>query len=239
MFPKSFCASSTQFCLPSVSLGGEWGGYRKWLRFYLDFCHKYGHSYAGAESLPPFLDKLASKGQSDALRSQAAAAVELYYQMLAQSAGDRAGTERAERVEIREDSPPYRVGTEGKSDSGKSCGAGRSGGAEAAYSERNVAEAKAPRPPADSGQGASWQAEFSALENEISVRHYSRKTLSTYRLWVRKFQAFLKSKPPGELSTDDVKAFLTDLAVNQGGGGIDSEPGVARRRRTMCHSQAG
>ena len=32
---------------------GEWGGYRKWLRFYLDFCSKYRHEYAKADSIPP------------------------------------------------------------------------------------------------------------------------------------------------------------------------------------------
>ena|SRR5947209_16528755 len=36
-------------------------GYRKWLRFYIDFCHKYGHSPTSASSLGPFLSKLASK----------------------------------------------------------------------------------------------------------------------------------------------------------------------------------
>jgi site-specific recombinase XerD len=46
------------------------------------------------------------------------------------------------------------------------------------------------------------------------VRHYSRKTLKTYALWSRKFQHFLKNKSPAELSTADVKAYLTHLAVD-------------------------
>ena len=45
--------------------------------------------------------------------------------------------------------------------------------------------------------------------------HYSPRTLKTYRAWVRKLQAFTKSKPPRELSVEDVKSFLSDLAVNQ------------------------
>ena len=64
----------------------ELGDYRKWLRYYLDFCRKYGHAYAAGDSLPPFLEKLASKGQSDAQRGQAARAVGLYHRMLAESA---------------------------------------------------------------------------------------------------------------------------------------------------------
>ena len=47
------------------------------------------------------------------------------------------------------------------------------------------------------------------------MRNYSGKTFITYRLWVRRFQAFMQSKPPGGLDAGDVKAFLTDLAVRQ------------------------
>jgi len=54
---------------------GEHGGYRKWLRFYLDFCRKYGHGYAADSSLEPFLTKLTSKGQGQEELGQAAAAV--------------------------------------------------------------------------------------------------------------------------------------------------------------------
>src|SRR5271167_3843811 len=52
--------------------------YCKWLRFYLGFCHKYGHSPAAPTSLGPFLTKLASKGQSVAQRSQASVAIRLF-----------------------------------------------------------------------------------------------------------------------------------------------------------------
>ncbi len=48
---------------------------------------------------------------------------------------------------------------------------------------------------------------------EIKVRHYSRKTLKTYANWSRQFQRFLKDKPPQELSTADVKDYMTYLAV--------------------------
>ena len=45
--------------------------YRKWVRFYFDFCHKYGHSTGAPASRGPSLAKLASKNQSVAQRSQA------------------------------------------------------------------------------------------------------------------------------------------------------------------------
>jgi len=60
-----------------------------------------------------------------------------------------------------------------------------------------------------------WQKIYDELTNQIRVRHYSPKTLKTYRSWVREFQSFTKSKDPDALSTLDVKDFLTDLAVKQ------------------------
>jgi len=44
--------------------------------------------------------------------------------------------------------------------------------------------------------GASWEAEYSGLANEISMRHYFSKTLKTYEGWVPQFQTFTRSKPP-------------------------------------------
>ena len=51
--------------------------YHKWTRFYLDFCHKYGHQPRSPTSLGPFLGKLAAKNQSVEQRDQAARAVRL------------------------------------------------------------------------------------------------------------------------------------------------------------------
>ena len=46
--------------------------YQKWVRFYLDFCRKYGHPPRSPMSLGPFLGKLAAKHQSVEQRDQAA-----------------------------------------------------------------------------------------------------------------------------------------------------------------------
>lgn len=56
--------------------------YRKWLRFYLDFCMKYQHPPRDPDSLEPFLQKLASKNQSKASQEQAAASIKLYYDII-------------------------------------------------------------------------------------------------------------------------------------------------------------
>ena len=51
--------------------------YHKWTRFYLDFCHKYGHPPRSRTSLAPFLSELAGKNQSAEQRNQAAHAIRL------------------------------------------------------------------------------------------------------------------------------------------------------------------
>lgn len=55
------------------------GVYIKWLRYYLDFCKKYKHSYAGRPSLFLFINKLRDKGQTHQQQIQAGKAVEIYY----------------------------------------------------------------------------------------------------------------------------------------------------------------
>ena len=62
---------------------------------------------------------------------------------------------------------------------------------------------------------AYWQAEYARLANEIQVRHYSPKTLKAYRGWTQKFQSFTKSKSPELISTEDVKEYLSFLAVER------------------------
>lgn len=63
-------------------------------------------------------------------------------------------------------------------------------------------------------ESPAWDRVIENIAAEIKVRHYSRKTLKAYADWRRKFQNYLKNKAPGELSSQDVKAYLTHLAVN-------------------------
>jgi len=63
--------------------------------------------------------------------------------------------------------------------------------------------------------GADWREIYHALETAIKVRHYSSKTLKAYRNWTRQFQNFTKSKDQRMISVDDVKAFLSFLAVRR------------------------
>ena len=66
------------------------------------------------------------------------------------------------------------------------------------------------------GRGACWEKEYRDLEGSIKLRNYSRKTLAAYRLWVGKLQAFVRSRPTDQLGGDEVRGFLTELAVRHG-----------------------
>ncbi len=63
--------------------------------------------------------------------------------------------------------------------------------------------------------GADWTKVFSELKSSIKMRHYSHRTLKTYSGWARKFQTYVKSKEPSSVSVEDVKAFLSWLAVER------------------------
>ncbi|MGH8467684.1 MAG: hypothetical protein ACREVY_01400 [Gammaproteobacteria bacterium] len=45
--------------------------YTKWLRYYWDFCHKYGFEPNDRQSVPPFDEKLRIKNQSEFQRPRA------------------------------------------------------------------------------------------------------------------------------------------------------------------------
>ena len=53
--------------------------YRKWLRYYLDFCVKYRHPPGDRDSLPEFVSELSSKGQGVERQQTAAASVQAYF----------------------------------------------------------------------------------------------------------------------------------------------------------------
>src|SRR5437867_7761409 len=42
------------------------------------------------------------------------------------------------------------------------------------------------------------------------------KTLAAYRLWVGKFQGFVRSRPTLQLGANEVRGFLSELAVRHG-----------------------
>jgi hypothetical protein len=64
--------------------------------------------------------------------------------------------------------------------------------------------------------GLSWRAEYAKLAQEIQVRHYSPKTLkTTTQQWVQHYQTFTRSMDPKSLALDQIKQFLSFLAVDR------------------------
>jgi site-specific recombinase XerD len=73
-------------------------------------------------------------------------------------------------------------------------------------------DAQPARSPAR-GHGASWEQEYRDLEAAVLLRNYSSRTLEAYRFWMAKFQSFVRSRPPADLGAEEVRGFLSDLAV--------------------------
>jgi hypothetical protein len=61
---------------------GLHGMYKKWLRYYLDFCQKYRFPPTHKQSLPRFIKKLQEKKQTNPQQEQATNAIKLYYDTL-------------------------------------------------------------------------------------------------------------------------------------------------------------
>ncbi len=246
-----------QECLRNQAIPkGIHGFYKKWLRYYLDFCDKHHFPAAQRESLPHFLRKLQEKRQTKAQQEQAVSAIGLFYEILGEKpptqklppAQGTSPTKNAHLNDVKQLSvheafskpwappspsahslqPPRRnLRQERSGSAGPPTTADPVPRPRVTTRRRSVStEGKKPAEARDatgslpshqtkSMRGASWQAEYTRLANEIQVRHYSPKTFKSYNGWLRKFQAFTRSKDPLLLSTDDVKEFLTFLAVKR------------------------
>ncbi len=170
--------------------------YRKWLRYYLDFRSKYPLPDSRSEHVRLFIQKLREKKQTPEQQKQAAHALSLYFEILRKMdniKGESSNLSRtghgdlktsAPQVSLRPFVPPL--------------------SAFSRYNEWRCLE--------KSGSTV-WDNIIDNLAAEIKMRHYSRKTLKAYADWSRKFQSYLRNKPPDELSATDVKAYLTYLAV--------------------------
>jgi len=149
--------------------------YRKWLRYFLDFCRKYNFQSLQPESLRNFLKKLGEKGQTGEQQKQASHAVSLYFAIA-----------------------PIGMATDSKRGAGGHKGVPIS--TEKTKSSDKIQE---------------WESALGNLSAEIKIRHYSPKTLKTYALWVKKFHTFTRKNDPQLLSSNDVKEFLTFLAIKR------------------------
>jgi len=153
---------------------GDYDYYKKWLRYYLDFCHKYKHDSRAVDSLPLFINKLRDKKQSKKLQKQAFDSIIVYYKMFNIYPD---WSKKAGNNEIKEKTVSYNQSR-----------------------------------PVNKNH---WNSVYNQLNNEIKVRHYSPKTFKAYNKWVMQFRNFVNNKPLDQLSSEDVRKFLTYLAVKQ------------------------
>jgi len=175
--------------------------YLKWMRLYLDFCHKYGFARAHSESIQHFIGKLRRKRQTEAQQKQASEAIAWFYGLLSASQSESTAVSSG----IQREAP--HVDEQNKRYETKASNAGSMpnpiGG--------DLASAM------ESGKSlqTNWATALEGLSNEIEVRHYSPKTLKSYSTWIFKLRHFTRSKDPQALTPSDVKEFLTFLAVKQ------------------------
>ncbi|MDY6830230.1 MAG: hypothetical protein SWC96_00040 [Thermodesulfobacteriota bacterium] len=66
-------------------------------------------------------------------------------------------------------------------------------------------------------KNAPWDRSLETLANEISVRHYTKKTLKSYALWAAKLRYFVKNKDPEALDTEGEKRSLRAAAPGDTG----------------------
>jgi hypothetical protein len=71
------------------------------------------------------------------------------------------------------------------------------------------------RPEPTSDEGKQWNQIIEKMINVIRMKHLSPNTEKTYTGWNRQFQAFINGKTPNDLSTDDIRCFLSYLAVEK------------------------
>ncbi len=187
--------------------------YRKWLRYYLDFRAKYQLPDSRSEQVRLFVEKLREKNQTSKQQEQAAHALSLFFASQRQKKRVSSSSDEAmpsQRLSVTAAPNPARereaqstVGIFSVSSAPSLPPAPRSTGGKRFGEWRCLEKSESP----------AWDKIIDNLAAEIKTRHYSRKTLKAYADWSRKFQGYLRNKPPDALSSADVKAYLTYLAV--------------------------
>jgi len=138
-------------------------GFRKWLRYYIDFCDKYKLPAADPASCPIFLKKLASKRHSAWQQRQAAEAVSLFRQL---DLSVTPPATRRRRVDMQRTLPV----ASSKATAPMEHEVPALTSVAATRADTPAAQPPAPSaPPAGSAPmtGASWQAQFDALAGAV------------------------------------------------------------------------
>jgi len=167
--------------------------YKKWLRYYLDFCAKYRVPDSSSKSLTQFLAKLREKKQTDEQIKQAAHAVSVYLDLKRPSKTAPASAPAISAPSTAEQATLW----------------SRSSSMVSGMPSPTLAVSD----PASADVQTAWMQAVTDLAVVIKTRHYSPKTLKSYSHWVQKFRGFRMAQPPSSVTTEDVKSFLSYLAV--------------------------
>ena len=174
--------------------------YKKWLMYYLDYRSKYSLPDSRSEHVRLFIEKLKKKNQSSEQQQQAAHALSLFFESqkhkqylpvdryTSTPKGLPVRASNTIKVPSNPAVPPSVSPLSGKS----------------RFNDWTSLK---------NTDSPEWDKLISNLAAEIKTRHYSRKTLKAYADWCRHYQGYLKNKSTEELSDDDVKAYITHLAV--------------------------
>jgi len=194
--------------------------YRKWLRYYLDFCKKNELDQADKNNLAVFIEKLREKNQPKQYQQQARHALSIFFEINSavsyKSVLPAAGIALGSCIDNK--NSDFDVSSSQRGDTVADESKGKAGDDSLSVlpeqrSDRRVVQKSEQIPLKVTG--ADWTALYKNLESSVKVRHYSPKTLKAYRGWIHHLQNFVKSKDPKLLEMTDVKDFLSFLAVDR------------------------
>jgi len=192
----------------------EQGYYKKWFRYYWDFCHKYSHDPNSKNSLQFFLNKLKDKHQSEQQCKQAQQAILIFYQInFPNNTHDHSQKAQSNCPTVNDSVSPTPSTLTHASTSYQNPSTPAQHIAEPVRYNNEKVTTK--NPVSFQQTAGSWVFVFDQLQIEIKLRHYSPKTLKAYRSWIRRFQTFTKSKDYQLLTQKDVVDFLSDLAIEK------------------------
>jgi len=201
--------------------------YLKWLRYYLNFCKKKALPYADSQSILPFTEKLKEKKQTATQIHQAEQAIKIYHAGISMDYSPEpsvrpVGSAPASSY-LSEERRPLELEAPGKdTPTVFSQVERRVKNSFTVDNYQNQAPSSSVRDSSSSDRHnqanaplCPWDQALLCLSNEIKERQYSPKTLKAYTLWAERLRYYTRHKPPEQLDVEDVKEFLTFLAVER------------------------
>ena len=214
--------------------------YYKWFRFYWDFYHKYDHDINQQQSLYCFNKKLHEKNQKEFQIKQAIDSIKLYYlfvnkQNISNKLNNNNRLNNNDTPFVNDNTQQVPMKNHSIANSSTIHTSDHSYPFYHSNQPNIINEPISPHKEAivnfhhnslikskensmnqePKETGTNWTTAYDGLYSEIKVRHYSPNTYKSNKIWLGKFQTFTKSKPLEKLSNQDIKDFLTFLAIKK------------------------